>query len=159
MKSKNYTALLFAGIFSMSTSVFANDESFAKEAAQTSLAEIKMGELAKEKSNKPKVIEFGQTLIDDHSKANTQLKDAAGDIELPETPNNQQLVHYDMLKKLSGKSFDKEFRSHMIEGHQKAIKLFEKEASAGKSAELKKFAVETLPTLKEHLKLAQNLPK
>ena len=46
-----------------------------------------------------------------------------------------------------------------ITDHQKDISEFEKEASTGKDPELKQFASRTLPTLKEHLKLAHEMSR
>jgi putative membrane protein len=45
--------------------------------------------------------------------------------------------------------------THMVADHKKDIAEFEKEASSGKDPEIKAFAAKTLPTLREHLKLAQ----
>jgi putative membrane protein len=39
------------------------------------------------------------------------------------------------------------------------ISLLEQQAKKGQSAELKAFAAKTLPTLREHLKMARTLPK
>ncbi|MGI8757603.1 MAG: DUF4142 domain-containing protein, partial [Acidimicrobiales bacterium] len=46
-----------------------------------------------------------------------------------------------------------------LEDHQKTIDLFQKEADSGKDPALKAFAMKTLPTLKEHLQMAQSLSK
>ena len=43
----------------------------------------------------------------------------------------------------------------MVQDHQKAIDLFQQEAKSGKDADLKGFAKATLPTLQQHLDLAQ----
>ena len=58
---------------------------------------------------------------------------------------------------LSGKEFDKGFIEAAVSDHQKAIELFENEASRGTDAQLKAFATKTLPTLRAHLKQAQDL--
>ena len=44
-----------------------------------------------------------------------------------------------------------------IDAHQKAVALFESYAAAGENDDLKKWAGDTLPTLKEHLEEVQNL--
>jgi putative membrane protein len=46
----------------------------------------------------------------------------------------------------------------MVKDHEKAVKLFSKESSSGKDAELKAFATKTLPTLQHHLEMARQLP-
>jgi putative membrane protein len=60
------------------------------------------------------------------------------------------------LAKLSGADFDKRYISDMISDHKAAIKEFQKEADKGKDSDIKQFASKTLPTLKEHLQLAEN---
>jgi putative membrane protein len=57
----------------------------------------------------------------------------------------------------TGKDFDKGFIDHAVQDHQKAIELFQNEADRGTDAQLKAFAKKTLPTLRAHLKQAQDL--
>jgi putative membrane protein len=44
---------------------------------------------------------------------------------------------------------------HMVMDHEKAVKLFEQGSKELKNEKLKEFATKSLPTLKEHLKLAK----
>ena len=44
----------------------------------------------------------------------------------------------------------------MVSDHKEDIKKFQRVADKGKDAELKQFARQTLPTLKEHLQLAES---
>jgi|SRR5215813_11482355 len=50
------------------------DQNFAKKAAEGGLAEVELGKLATEKASSDDVKKFGQRMVDDHSKANDQLK-------------------------------------------------------------------------------------
>jgi putative membrane protein len=66
--------------------------------------------------------------------------------------------HQDLLNELSklkGSEFDKAYTKDMVSGHEKAIELFEIEAKKGMDADVKAWAEKWLPTLREHLKLAQ----
>jgi putative membrane protein len=45
----------------------------------------------------------------------------------------------------------------MVEAHQTAVSLFQKQAKHGEAKELRDFAAKTLPTLEEHLKMARAL--
>ena len=47
------------------------------------------------------------------------------------------------------------YMSHMVKDHVKDVKEFEKESKSGKDADVKQFAADTLPTLREHLQMAQ----
>jgi putative membrane protein len=63
----------------------------------------------------------------------------------------------DQLSGLSGENFDREFMRHMVSDHEKAVDLFRKEAQGGQDAQVKQFAQQTLPTLQDHLKQAQEV--
>src|SRR5512142_524731 len=62
---------------SMAKSVPSSDKSFAEHAAIGGLAEVEMGKLAQQKAASDQVKEFGQRMVDDHSKANDELKQVA----------------------------------------------------------------------------------
>ena len=46
-----------------------------------------------------------------------------------------------------------------LQGHQQAVALFQNYAQNGSDPELKTIAQQTLPTLQQHLQMAQKLPK
>jgi putative membrane protein len=58
---------------------------------------------------------------------------------------------------LSGAEFDRAFAKHMVEGHEKAIRKFEAASASLQDADLKEYADNTLPVLRDHLQMAQNL--
>ncbi len=61
------------------------------------------------------------------------------------------------LESLSGKEFDQAYIKQMVEDHQKAISKFETAQQNVEDAELKQFASDTLPKLRDHLKMAQDI--
>ena len=118
-----------------------------------------MGQLATEKASNPDVKAYGQKMIDDHTKANDQLKSIAQEegVTLPTSPNSKDQAIYDRLSKLSGADFDKQYAKHMVMDHQEDVKDFKKEADTGKDEKTKSFASQTLPVLQDHLKMAQDM--
>jgi len=62
---------------------------------------------------------------------------------------------YEKLSVASGADFDKLYMRHVVMDHEKDVKEFEKESSSGTDADVKQFASDTLPTLREHLRMAQ----
>ena len=118
-----------------------------------------MGELAQQKAQSDSVKQFGQRLATDHKEANQKLEkicDQKGVSKSTELETEHQSM-IDHLTSLSGEQFDKAFIKHAVTDHKKDIKKFEKEASEGEDPAIRSFASETLPTLREHLKIAQTL--
>lgn len=137
------------------------DSKFADEAACGGISEVKLGELAKERGSSQSVQAFGERMVADHSKANDELKQVAQgkNIQLPQQPKRTDQNTYDRLSKLSGSEFDRAYAEEMVKDHEKDIAAFEKEASSGQDPEFKEFASRTLPTLKDHLKLAREMER
>jgi putative membrane protein len=132
--------------------------SFVKKAALDGMTEVELGKVALSKSQDEKVKKFAQRMVTDHGKANTELATLAKGKGL-EVPKALDAEHQSMVQSLSAKSgeaFDAAYGEHMNADHSKAIALFEG-ASKGSDAELASFASKTLPTLKEHKKMAEGL--
>jgi len=146
-----------AGAMSANAAVAASDRKFMEEAARGGMAEVKLGQLAAEKAGSNQVKQFGQRMVDDHSKANDQLKQIASSkgVALPTELDKSTQREYDKLSKLSGADFDREYMKHMVSDHKKDVGDFKKEAGKAKDADLKQFAASTVPTLEEHLNLAK----
>jgi putative membrane protein len=137
------------------------DQKFLKEAASGGVAEIELGRLAASKASSPEVKAFAQHMVDDHGKANEQLKAAVAPqgITLPSEMPSEAKKSYEKLSKLSGAEFDRAYIQDMVRDHRKDVKLFEDQAKNGKDPTLKQFAQATLPTLKEHLQQVERLAK
>ena len=130
---------------------------FMAEAAAGGMAEVELGKLAQERAANASVKEFGARMAKDHAKAGDELKPIADakNIALPSAPDKKHQRAYDKLAKLQGADFDKQYMKHMVDDHKKDVKEFQKEAQKGKDGDLKNFAAKILPTLEEHLRLAQ----
>lgn len=133
------------------------DRKFVEDAARGGMAEVQLGQLAAQKAQSPDVKKFGQRMVDDHGKANDQLKQIAANkgVELPADLDRSAKREHDKLSKLNGADFDREYMKHMVSDHRKDVKDFEKEAKSAKDADIRNFASSTLPTLQEHLQQAQ----
>lgn len=142
------------------TTVAASDEKFIREAALGGEAEVELGRLAAMKASNPDVKQFGQRMVDDHSKANMQLMDIAHRKNLTVATTQLAGKHkseYDRLSKLSGAEFDRAYVKLMVDDHKKDVAEFQKAASSAKDTELRSFASQTLPTLQQHLSRIQQL--
>jgi putative membrane protein len=104
------------------------------------------------------VQEFARRLEKEHTEANAQLLkilnsqgiDVSRDME-------PYLSAAKYLESLQGEAFDRAYLEHTIKEHEEAVAHFTKEANEGRNPQLKAFASETLPSLKEHLQRARDL--
>jgi putative membrane protein len=135
------------------------DATFVKNAAQGGTAEVELGKLATEKASSDDVKQFGQKMVDDHSKANDQLKQIASQksMEVPSDLSAKDKATKDRLSKLSGPAFDRAYMKHMVTDHTKDVAEFKKQANTGSDSDIKGFASSTLPTLEDHLKMAKDI--
>jgi putative membrane protein len=135
------------------------DARFAMMAAQGGMAEVQLGQLAAQKASNPDVKAFGQQMVDDHSKANDQLKSVAQgeNMTLPSSLSAKDQALYTKLQNLSGAEFDKAYVRAMVKDHQEDVKEFQKEADNGKDPQIKNFASQTLPVLQQHLSKIQSI--
>jgi putative membrane protein len=135
-----------------------SDQQFVTKAAAGGMAEVELGKLAQEKGSSDQVKSFGQRMVTDHGKANDELKSLAQskNITLPSDMDPHEKALRDRLAKLSGAAFDRAYMHAMLMDHKKDVNEFRHESTMAKDPEIKSFAAKTLPTLEEHLKLAQD---
>ena len=140
-------------------SVSPSDKKFVREAAQGGMAEVELGKLATEKASSPEVKKFGQRMVNDHSKANEQLKEVASSqgITLPSKLSAKDEMTKEHLSKLSGEQFDKAYMSDMVKDHTQDVADFQQEANSASDPAVKEFAEKTLPVLKSHLREARQI--
>ena len=133
------------------------DLEFAAKAAEGNLMEVRLGELAQQQAAAEEVKQFGQRMVEDHGQANEELKQIAEQkgIELPqELPDEAQQLH-DELQQKSGAEFDQAYMDEMVSDHEEDIEEYESYVEAAQDPDLRTYAEQTLPTLREHLELAQ----
>ncbi len=138
-----------------------DDRVFVAKAKQGGMAEVEAAKLAEQKSQVPKIKEFGARMVQDHGRANRQLERIASEkgIAVPDKLDKSGERELDVLEKLSGVKFERAYTEREVSDHKKAIKEFEHEAASGSDQDLKRFAEDTLPTLREHLQLAEAAQK
>jgi putative membrane protein len=135
------------------------DSKFVMNAAMGGMAEVEMGRLAAQKGASDEVRQFGQRMVDDHSKANEELMRVASSKGMapPTTLDAKHQAAMQKLSALSGDKFDREYVKMMVGDHKKDVAEFQKEASRGADPDIKAFASSTLPTLQEHLQMIQRI--
>jgi len=159
-----------------------SDENFIKDACRGGHMEVEMSKLGVQKAESSEVRQFSQRLIDDHTKAGTELKQLAASKGLT-LPDQEKIAgnaddtdrtqvreksdadrsdhkgHAELkkLENLSGADFDRAFIKMAVNDHEKNVKEFEKASQKADDSDVKAFASKTLPTLREHLQQAKTL--
>src|SRR5215216_3011772 len=136
------------------------DREFLMDAATGGLMEVELGRIAAQQGSSDAVKQFGQRMVDDHSKANTELMTLASGkgITVPTSIDDKHREDVTKLSAMSGADFDRAYSKMMLKDHEKDVSEFEKESTKGGDADIKAFATSTLPTLQEHLQMARALP-
>ena len=121
------------------------DKTFMVNAAKGGMMEVEWGKLAAQHAQNADVKKFGNRMVTDHSKANSELMALAKEegVSLP-------------AAKASGKwKSDKDYMDMMVKDHEKDLAEFQAEAQNGTDPDLKKFADKTSKMVKKHLDMAK----
>jgi putative membrane protein len=137
----------------------AAETAFMKKAADGGMTEVELGKVAEKNGQKENVKSFGSHMVKDHGKANDDLKSVAGkmNVTLPDKVSAKHQAKIDKMSKMSGDAFDAAYVKGMVEDHTTTVADFEKASGTVKNADLKKFIDDTLPVIKEHLKMAKEM--
>lgn len=119
--------------------------------------EVLMNQMALQRSRNEDVRKFATKMLEDHTKANQDLLLIVSEyrIAVPDKPLPEQEKDLRRISSGEVKDFDKEFMDHMVMDHEKMVKLLEQGSKELKNEKLKDFATKTLPTVREHLKMAK----
>lgn len=136
------------------------DHKFVMEAAMGGMMEVELGRVAAQRGATDAVKQFGQRMVDDHSKANEELMSLASSkgMTLPTALDDKHQKDVTKLSGMSGAEFDRAYAKMMLKDHEKDVKAFERQSTRGGDPDIRAFAAKTLPTLQEHLQMARALP-
>ncbi|MDL2358048.1 MAG: DUF4142 domain-containing protein, partial [Pseudomonadota bacterium] len=140
------------------TTVSRADRQIITDLAQANMAEIEAAKLAQSKTQDEQVKTFAQQMIDDHSKALTEVQQLASakGVTLPTELDKQHKALNDRLGAKSGAAFDQAYMAQ--NGLSDHKKLHAKLAAAEKKAhdpDVKALVAKMTPTVDQHMKAAQ----
>jgi putative membrane protein len=150
----------FAAANAHAADVSSKDKKFMTDAAEAGHTEINASKMALEKNRSPAVKDFAETMVGDHTTVADELAKlaAAKNVKLPDGPSVMQKTKIEVLSKLDGATFDKQYASIIgVSAHEDAIKLFQDAAANAQDPDVKQFAAKTLPGLQHHLAMAKRL--
>jgi putative membrane protein len=132
---------------------------FINKAAEINLGEIELGKLARQRGNNDAVKQFGKLMVSDHTAAQNELRQLASErkITLPTQPGTETSNLDAELSRKTGAQFDQDYASHMLQGHKGAIAAFENEIEHGKDPAIKAYAEKVLPSIQDHIRIAEDL--
>jgi putative membrane protein len=131
---------------------------FVNEAARGGKMEVKLGQLAEQNASSARVKQFGERMVKDHTRLNSELASMAKKIGLtvPSTLSSEQQTEYAKLAKLSGASFDTAYMNLMVKDHTSDLAAFRKEETTTQNRELKATVSKAMPVIEEHLEIAKS---
>ncbi|WP_167759798.1 DUF4142 domain-containing protein [Massilia horti] len=134
---------------------------FLIEALQDSMAEVKICEMAMEKSQNPEVKHFAQRMIDEHGRMSRDMEKLATDkkLEVPRAIRREQQMTVDELSGVEGTVFEQRWIQYEIDVHERDIKVFSHYADTEPDPEIKKMAKEGARMFGDHLKRAHDVGK
>jgi putative membrane protein len=134
------------------------DRTFLRHAAEGNMAEVQSGQLAQKNASNDVVRQFGARMVTDHTNLQQKVKQLAETkgISLPTAVSSKDQATYRSLSAKTGSDFDRAYITDMINDHVHDISAFEQEANSGTDPEIRALASQALPTLQEHLRLAED---
>jgi putative membrane protein len=146
---------------SNSTPLSAADTQFILQAHQGNMTEVELSRLALEprRGASNNVRQYAQRMVQDHTQADTKLLQLVQQkgATIPQTQGldaeHRQIS--DRLQRLSGRNFDQAYMRAMETDHARTVALFQREAQRGQEPEVKAFATQLLPALRQHLQMAR----
>jgi putative membrane protein len=136
---------------------------FVRKTTMSDLYEIEAGKIASEKGQSEAVKQFGQQMVDAHTKMSEELKAIVTaeklDVRVRDKLGHRLQKFIDALNKAKPEAFDQIYANQQVRTHAKAAELFDAYAEGGDNGALKQFAANTLPALKEQRRAARKLAK
>ena len=130
-----------------------SDAEFLSESAANNLMEIKLAQLAQQKSRNEDIIMLGNLMEAEHIKALQEVKTLAAGrhISIPANIDDRTQKQYDDLSGKTTDEFDREYTKLLVNGHKEVIMLFEKRIRETKDIDINNWIEKTLPALRKHL--------
>ena len=118
-----------------------------------------MAELAAQRSDDPRVRDYGTKIKSDHTAHAAEIERllAPLGVAIPTVPSPEALAQVTALTRLTGKEFDAAFVQQMIWTHTDAIEKYGALTRANPDRSSHDFASQSLPMLREHLAAAESL--
>ena len=135
------------------------DQAFVRNAMEGGMAEVELGQLASEKGSSDDVKQFGQKMVDDHTKLNDQMKPVAQQLGVlaPTKLSKKDEETKTKLQSLSGAQFDDAYIRTMLKDHKKDASDFKEEAQRTQNPALQHAAQQGSQVIDQHLQMIEQI--
>lgn len=135
------------------------DKAFVRKALEGGMVEVQLGQLAAQKSSNPDVKQFGQKMVDDHTKLGEEMKQVAQQMNVkpPESLPSKDKSKIAKLSALSGDAFDKAYIQNMVKDHKQDEKEFKQEAMNTSNPALKDVVSQGEQVISQHLQMIEQI--
>lgn len=143
-----------------SNQLSALDQAFVMDAAHGGMAEVRLGQLALQKSTNPEVKRFAQQMIQEHSAANEELMRIVSQkgMRAPSDAGPKYEAAMMRLMQLSGAEFDRAYLAEAgVNSHLESAAVYQRQVAMGQDPDLKAFAAKILPRVQGHLAMASQM--
>lgn len=135
------------------------DALFLEQALQMSMTEVKLSEVAVDKTLDQNVKTYAQQMLNEHEQLNTMIKDLAkrSNIEISdklEDPNKRAVSD---IKSDTDANFDRDYITRMLADHTRLVTLFEERSRNATDPQIRLFAQQQLPGMQAHLEQSRRL--
>jgi len=134
-----------------------SEKQLLQKIADANKAEIEMGQLAQSNASSPKVKDFGQKLVADHTQNNQQLQQIAQQkgVQLQDQEKPPEQSMKSKMENMKGAQFDKAFLQHERDDHAKLLKELQQQQDQVQDPDVKNFISQTITAVQQHLDAAQ----
>ena len=140
----------------------ANDAEFVRALDNSNTAELNQAKYVVNRTKDPAVHQFAQHMVDDHSTAAVQLEAATRGTNLRPAPRDdgtETRMSARLMSILQGETatqLDNDYMRMQVPMHRRALALLQWESQNGTNTNLQALATKLVPTVQQHLQLAQN---
>ncbi len=134
------------------------DATFIANVAMANAAEIAAGLLAQTNAT-PAIRTFATQMVTDHQLAATRLAALAQSkmVTPPTAPDDAHISMAGALRNVKGRAFDQGYMDAQVADHATLVSMFQDEARQGTDPDVKAFAAQALPMMRQHLALAKRM--
>src|SRR5215203_3750408 len=115
---------------------------FLTTTAHDSTSELQASRMALQRAENPRVREYAQMIVSDHSQGNQELAQLGQQrgMTLPMRPDEEHVKAAAHMRQLQGRQFDEEYMSMMVADHAKLLSKFQDKAARAQDPAVRSWA-------------------